>query len=344
MPEDPAKVVPPEGVQPNATGGAWDVLKQKIASEGNVLLETSGSDEESISVDEEITSPAKEEKVTEPEWKDPEGWEQHYYPRDPSALKTALRADAKIFGEVFGDPISEKDHPLHRPFADTQTAYQQARERLTELERVVASIPLPSQGSPEDDDPMIGKFGGITADDVGQDSTIFPEYERAKSAYYNRQEIMREQNRMAQADKARVDAEKAEFKTQYPGESVDEIYAEFAPLTDDGKVNPGFKPLTLTDVRAVKLIRQAGGIDAYVQSRVAVAVEKAKADAVKEIAALARKPHLDSGDHAGEVTLPDFKMPRTVAEANALMREDPAGYERYIAKAYPFLRRGQTGT
>jgi len=338
----------PENIQIPAESGdtdittipKWSELVKQIENDDEQPFKAADI-EETITVEMDDASPAKKEEAVS-DWKDPDGWQEHYYPKDEVKLRDALVADPELFKRIIGDPIGDTQHPFHKPFADTQTNFHQARQRVVELEAIIKSIPQSQEQF--DDDPLNGKYGGITAEMVDSGDATYADFERARAAYNRRSALETERQRILNDSKKAREAEEEAFRNSYPDMNLEEIYEEYSPVAKDGNMNPRFKPITLADIRVLKLVGRAGGFNAYVQqkidSAVAVAVGQAKKDAIKEIANIKRTPHLTAEDQEGTATIPELKQPRTPQEIIDLKNNDPEGYKRWAAKL-PWLQKSR---
>jgi hypothetical protein len=177
---------------------------------------------------------------------------------------------------------------------------------------------------------------------VDNGEATFSQWENYKAKVSARQSVERERNRMIEEDRKDIERQEAEFLQKYPTEKVEDVWNEFSSVTKDGKPNPSFKPASIAELRDLRVLRQAGGLEAYVQSKVAPQLLNAKREAVKEVVSAKRPPHLDSSDSNGEVIIPQIKAPRSAQEADNLMITDRESYDKWL-ETLPFLQNRRTG-
>jgi len=330
------------------TDKTWEELKAQIDGEGNILLEQPSEDNDLISDSTGIPTPATETVVDEtpeggesspvekPDWKDPEGWENHYYPKDPSKLSEILKSDPETFKRVFGDPVGDNSHIFHKPFRDTQTALHEKAEQLAELQRNIQAIAqqLRTENVSGKDDPENAVFGGVSAEDVDSDSSLFSTYSRARERYYNKQAILAEDARMRANAAREQERTEIEFKAKHPDVDIETIYNDLSVTTKDGKRNPNFRPITLEDGRILQVVRSAGSLEKYVENVKLAAYEDGKKAALTEIASKKGVSHLSSKDQDGDVKIPEIPKVRTAEDVQKLT---PEQFEKF-ALTVPFLR------
>jgi len=239
-----------------------------------------------------------------PEWKDPEGWDQHYYKRsDLESLEPdKALADEKhpfhaLVKKVYGDPQRDEQHPFHKQTRDLKAeASRKAQEaedlrrKLEDAERIAAQFA--SQPLVDDDNnPALGVYGGIKEDyesesgytDKDGNPVRRADYIRAVNAYDRTENERKQRFNQHKESQSKVlveiqsawdgiAAEYDELSKAHPDLKRDEIMTAFMPTLRDGRENPNFKGTTPLDTIYIHQAQAAGGWDKFLSTKMSEAL------------------------------------------------------------------------